>query len=76
MYKITQSVYNPQKGNYNHKELFTSASEIQIVLFLRNLWYLVEGKEIPPTNQMKGAAEFERKWNAFLDTYDVSLYKT
>lgn len=67
MYKITQSVFNPNTDNYKHVELFTSASEIQIVLFLRNLWYLVNDKPIPPTNKMKGAAEFERKWKIFLE---------
>ena len=37
---------------------------------MRNLWYLINDKEIPPTNRMKGAAEFERKWNEFLETYE------
>lgn len=68
VYKVCQSVCNIQTGKCNHKELFSSASQIQIVLFMRNLWYLVNGKEIPPTNRMKGAAEFERKWNEFLET--------
>ena len=52
-----------------HLVLFTSASQIQVVLFLRNLWYLINEKPIPPTNKMKGSAEFERKWNEFLDIY-------
>lgn len=69
MYKITQSVWDEHKQRYKHVELFTSASEIQIVLFLRNLWYLVNDKPIPKTNKMKGAAEFERKWNAFLELW-------
>lgn len=72
MYKITQSVWDKEKQHYKHVELFTSASEIQIVLFLRNLWYLVNDKPIPKTNRMKGAAEFERKWEAFLDMWQSS----
>jgi hypothetical protein len=32
---------------------------------MRNFWFLIQGKEIPPTNRMKGAAEFDRKWQAF-----------
>ena len=72
MYKITQSVWDPKTEKYRHVELFTSASEIQIVLFLRNLWYLVNDKPIPKTNHMKGAAEFERKWKAFLDEWQSS----
>lgn len=72
MYKVAQSVLNPQTNKNNHVELFVSASEIQIVLFLRNLWYLEQGKEIPPTNKMKGAAEFERKWNEFYENYKTT----
>lgn len=65
MYKISQSRHNPQTGKNTHVELFNSASEIQIVLFLRNLWYAVNGKPIPPTNQMKGAEIFEQAWKTF-----------
>jgi len=65
MYKISQSVFNENTGKCNHIELFSSASEIQIVLFMRNLWYAVNGKEIPPTNQMKGAEFFQRAWDEF-----------
>lgn len=72
MYKISQSVKDEKLGRYRHIELFSSASEIQIVLFLRNLWYLVNDKPIPKTNRMKGAAEFERKWKAFLDVWQSS----
>lgn len=65
IYKVMQSVWNEALSRYNHVELFSSPSQIQVVLFMRNLWYAVNGNEIPPTNQMKGAEEFERKWQAF-----------
>ena len=66
-YRISQSVENEETGRIQHIELFNSYSQIQCVLFLRNLWYLVNDREIPPTNQIKGAYEFERKWNSFLE---------
>lgn len=69
IYKVCQSVWNEDAQKYNHKELFSSASQIQVVLFMRNLWYLINDMEIPKTNKMKGAAEFERKWNEFLNSY-------
>lgn len=69
IYKISQSVFNEVSGKNNHIELFSTPSEIQAVLFLRNLWYVVNDKPIPPTNQMKGAEEFERKWNEFYEKY-------
>lgn len=70
IYKIAQSIWNPEAQKNTHKELFSSASEIQVVLFLRNLWYLINDKPIPPTNKMKGSAIFEAKWNEFLESYD------
>lgn len=65
IYKVAQSVWNPSSQKYNHKELFSSASEIQIVLFMRNLWYAVNCWDIPPTNEMKGAEIFKQKWEEF-----------
>lgn len=64
MYKVAQSIPLPN-GKNTHKTLFESASQIQIVLFMRNLWYALNGKEIPPTNNMKGADKFNQAWEAF-----------
>ena len=68
VYKVAQSVWNSSTGRYDHETLFSSASQIQVVLFMRNLWYAVNGNEIPPTNDMKGADEFNRLWNQFAET--------
>lgn len=68
IYKISQSIKNETTGRNNHVELFSSASEIQIVLFMRNLWYAVNGKPIPPTNKVKGAEVFEEAWETFAKT--------
>ena len=70
IYKICQPTWNTKTERYSNKEIFSSASQIQIVLFLRNLWYLINEKDIPPTNRMKGAAEFDRKWKEYLDTIE------
>lgn len=72
IYKVSQSIFDPDRGKNKHIELFSSASTIQIVLFLRNLWYLINDNPIPPTNNMKGAAEFERKWSEFEETWKLS----
>ena len=72
IYKISQSRWDASKGKYNHVELFSSASQIQCVLFLRNLWYYINNKPIPTTNKMKGADIFEIKWNEFLEKYKMS----
>lgn len=72
VYKVSQSIYDPEKGKSRHIELFSAASQIQIVLFMRNLWYLINGREIPPTNNMKGAAQFEEKWRNFEEQWKLS----
>ena len=72
IYKISQSVWDASTGKNKHVELFSSASQIQCVLFMRNLWFLIQGKEIPPTNNMKGAAEFEAKWAEFEASWKMS----
>lgn len=65
IYKVMQSVFDANTGKNKHIELFSSASQIQVVLFMRNFWFLIQGKDIPPTNEMKGAAEFSVKWKQF-----------
>lgn len=69
IYKLSQSVTNEQTGKNNHIELFSTPSQIQMVLFMRNLWYLINDMEIPPTNQMKGAEVFEHAWQEFYEKY-------
>lgn len=67
IYKLEQSVWNASLGKNNHKELFSTASQIQMVLFMRNLWYAANNMTIPPTNNMKGADEFTRAWANFVE---------
>jgi len=77
MYVVSQAIWNEGRQRWDHEKLFTTASEIQEVLFLRNLWYHLQGKPIPPTNRMKGAAEFERKWQEFYESHqDLTIYLT
>ena len=64
IYKVSQSIPQPS-GKNTHQELFSSASQIQCVLFMRNLWYLINNQPIPPTNKMKGADDFQAKWDDF-----------
>ena len=51
LYKIQKSV--PSESGRNKKEkLFETASQIQVVLFLRDYWFAMNGKEIPLANEM------------------------
>lgn len=51
LYLIKQAVYDEEKGKNVNVELFKSTSQIQVVLFLRDLWYEVNGLEVPYNNQ-------------------------
>ena len=52
VYHIKQAVWDDDKGKFQNVELFKATSQIQIVLFLRDLWYSVNGKEIPQNNEV------------------------
>lgn len=72
VYKVALSVFDSEQGRYKNEEIFSSASQIQIVLFMRNFWNLVNDKPIPPTNQIKGAMQFEEKWKTFEENWRIT----
>lgn len=45
VYKIAQAL-----GSHQKEKLFESTSMIQIVFFLRDIWYVMQGKELPTDN--------------------------
>lgn len=53
-YVIRQAIWSEEKQKNCHIELFKSTSEIQLVLWLRDKWYELNGWEIPTDN---------KKWN-------------
>lgn len=66
IYKLMQSRSDGTKNR--HVELFSTPSQIQMVLFMRNLWYTLNGQQIPKTNGMKGAREFNLAWKNFAES--------
>lgn len=52
LYVIKQAVWNADKERFDNVELYKSASQIQIVLYLRDLWYTINGKEVPQNNEL------------------------
>ena len=52
MYILKQAVYDEEKGKHVNVDLFKSTSQIQIVLFLRDMWYDINGMEIPKNNEI------------------------
>lgn len=51
LYKISQST-ELTTGKHTKIKLFETTSMIQIVLYLRDVWYLMNGKELPTDNEM------------------------
>ena len=50
MYTIKKAIFNPKKGKDEAFELFKSASQIQVILYLRDYWFELNGWEIPIDN--------------------------
>ena len=50
-YTIKKAVLDETTGKNNNVELFTTHSQIQVVLFLRDYLFAMQGLEIPNDNQ-------------------------
>ena len=51
MIVVKQAVWDEEKKKIKNIELFSSASDVQIVLFLRDYWYKLNGWQIPTDNE-------------------------
>lgn len=51
MFVIKQACWDEKKQRLVNVELFSSTSQIQIVLFLRDYWYECNGWEVPTDNE-------------------------
>lgn len=65
---IKKAVWDEDKQKFTNIELFSSASDIQIVLWLRDYWYELNGWEVPTDNEEwnKAKQRYEDKQNAKL----------
>ena len=52
LYTITQAKWDEGRQKYGSVEIYKSTSTVRVVLFLRDLWYLEQGKELPTDNEM------------------------
>ena len=59
---IKRSVKDEETGKNKHIELFKTTSMIQIVLLMRDLWYLANNIELPTDNE---------EWNKIRDTIEI-----
>lgn len=52
VYHIKTAVYDEEKERNVNIELFKTTSQIQVVLFLRDMWFEMNGWEVPHDNEM------------------------
>lgn len=52
MYVLKQAMLDEETGKTKSVELFKTMSQIQMVLFLRDMWYEVNGWDIPKDNEV------------------------
>lgn len=60
-YCIRKAIWDTEKHKNRNVELFKSTSQIQIVLFLRDYWYRINGWELPTDNE---------KWNKMRESIE------
>lgn len=54
---VKKAIWDDRKNRQIYVELFSSVSQIQIVLFLRDLWYEINGWEVPNDNETWNTAK-------------------
>lgn len=62
LYTIKKAEYNAQTGKNKYKELFKTFAEIQVVLYLRDYWYILNNEPLP---------EADDKWEAIRVTLHI-----
>ena len=62
MYRVCETVGTTKSGRRKKECLFETASQIQVVLFLRDYWFVMQGKGLPPIVNNK-------KWGEIRDAH-------
>ena len=52
MYWIGRNEWDPDKHRWENKELFRSVSLLRVVMYLRDMWYTLQGTPLP-TDQVE-----------------------
>ena len=60
VYSVKRAIWNEEKQKFTNVELFTTYSQIQLLLFVRDFWYELNGWEVPTDN--KGWNEAKKKY--------------
>ena len=52
VYILKEAIYDEETKRTHSVELFKATSQIQILLYLRDIWYEINGWEVPTDNPM------------------------
>ena len=52
MFIISEARWNNEKHKYINNELYSSVSPVRIVLYLRDMWYEVNGWDLPQDQEL------------------------
>ena len=52
MYSVSKAYWDDEKGKYGSTELYKSASLVRIIFYLRDMLFLMQGKELPMDNEL------------------------
>ena len=51
-YILRKAIINPETQKSESEEVFNTYSQLQIILYLRDFWYAVNGLDLPTDNEM------------------------
>lgn len=62
---IKKAIWDDDKQKFKNIEVFSSPSDVQIVLWLRDYWYELNGWEVPTDNEewVNAKAKYEERKN-------------
>ena len=63
-YHIKKVVVDEETGKTGSEEIFNSYYQLYIIFFLRDLWYVLNGKEIDKSNQI---------WEEYKERHDIKI---
>jgi len=52
LYVLSKAEWDSAKGRYNTVDIYKTTSTVRMVLFLRDMWYVENGQELPTDNEM------------------------
>ena len=63
MIVVKRAIFDEEKQKMKNIELFSSPSDVQIILYLRDLWYELNGWDVPTDNEIwnKAKAKYMEK---------------